>query len=392
MERTEIAIVGGGLASARVVSAYREAGGGDAVTLLSADTAPPYHRPPLSKRILRGEAEPESALVEPAEWYPERDVDLRLETHVESLDLDARELRLAGGDRLGFDRLVIATGAWPRVLDLPGADLDGVRTLRTLDDARSLRDRARAASRAIVVGTGFIGLETAASMRAIGTEVTLVASGRPLFGSLGAPPFSDHLVEVYRAQGVELRPDDGVEAFLGEERLRAVRLTGGEERDAELAVVGVGVEPMTGWLGGSGLQLENGVVVDERYATSADGVFAAGDVAAFYDTVFGRRRRIEHWSNANLHGAQLGRILAGGDDRYDVVSAFFTELFGTTYRVFGDPEGTEELVQEGDFADGAAVIRHLRDGRPIAALLTGQTEEREIELKEEIREAVRAIG
>jgi 3-phenylpropionate/trans-cinnamate dioxygenase ferredoxin reductase subunit len=391
VERTEIAIVGGGLASARIVSAYREAGGGDSVMLLSADTAPPYHRPPLSKRVLRGEAEPESALVEPAEWYAAQDVELRLETRVEALELDARELRVAGGDRLGFDRLVIASGAWPRVLDVPGAGLDGVCTLRTLDDARSLRDRARAASRAVVVGTGFIGLETAASMRSIGTEVTLVATGRPLFGSLGAPPFSDHLVEVYSAQGVDLRADDGVEAFLGDGRLRGVRLTSGEELDAELGIVGVGVEPLTGWLEGSGLQLENGVVVDERYATSADGVFAAGDVAAFYDPVFGRRRRIEHWSNANLHGAQLGRILAGGDDRYDVVSAFFTELFGTTYRVFGDPEGTEELAQEGDLADGAAVIRYLREGRMIAALLTGQTEEREIELKEEIRQAVSPV-
>jgi 3-phenylpropionate/trans-cinnamate dioxygenase ferredoxin reductase component len=391
VERTDIAIVGGGLASARVVSAYREAGGEDAMALLSADTAPPYHRPPLSKRVLRGEAPPESALVEPESWYEEHQIGLRLRTRAEALDLGARELRLAGGDRLGFDRLVIATGAWPRVLDLPGAELDGVRTLRTLDDARALRDRARAASRAVVVGTGFIGLETAASMRSIGTDVTLVASGHQLFGQLGAPAFSDHLAEVYAAQGVELLLGDSVEAFLGDDRLRAVRLSGGEEREAELAVVGVGVEPMTAWLEGSSLEVENGVVVDERYATSADGVFAVGDVAAFYDPVFGRRRRIEHWSNANHQGAQLGRILAGADEGYDIVSAFFTELFGTTYKVFGDSQGADELVQEGDFADGAAVMRYLREDRPIAALLTGQTEERENELKEEIRQAARAV-
>ncbi len=391
MERTDIAIVGGGLASARVASAYREAGGGDALVLLSADTAPPYHRPPLSKRVLRGEAEPESALVQPQEWYDEHKVDLRLGRSVEGLDLGARELRLGGGDRMGFERLVIATGAAPRSLDVPGAELDGVRTLRTLDEARSLHDRARAASRAVVVGTGFIGLETAASMRSVGTDVTLVGSGRTLFGALGAPAFSDHLAQVYAAQGVELRLGESVEAFLGDDRLRAVRLTGGEEREAELAVVGVGVQPGTAWLEGSGLELENGVVVDEHYATSADGVFAVGDVAAFYDPVFGRRRRIEHWSNANLQGTQLGGILAGGNGGYDAVSSFFTELFGTTYKVFGDSEGTDELVQEGEFADGAAVIRYLRGGQPVAALLTGQSEEREAGLKDEIRRAAQAV-
>jgi 3-phenylpropionate/trans-cinnamate dioxygenase ferredoxin reductase component len=391
MERTDIAIVGGGLASARAVAAYREAGGADAVVLLSADTAPPYHRPPLSKRVLRGEAEPESALVQPPEWYPEHDVDLRLETRVEALDLDARELRLVGGDRLGFQRLVIATGAWPRSLDVPGADLDGVRTLRSLDSARELRERARAAKRAVVVGTGFIGLETAASMRTVGTEVTLVGSGRALFEQLEAPAFSDHLAAVYGERGVELRLGEGVEAFLGNGRLEGARLSGGEEREADLAVVGVGVEPGTAWLEGSGLELDNGVVVDDHYATSAKGVFAVGDVAAFYDPVFGRRRRIEHWSNANLQGTQIGGILAGGDEGYDVVSAFFTELFGTTYKVFGDTEGAEELVQEGDFADGACVIRYLRAGKPVAALLTGQSEEREAELKEEIRQAAAAL-
>jgi 3-phenylpropionate/trans-cinnamate dioxygenase ferredoxin reductase subunit len=330
--------------------------------------------------------QPDGALVEPAAWYGEHGIDLRLGTVVEALDVDGRELRLADGERLGFGRLVIATGAWPRRLDVPGGDLDGVRTLRTLDDARELRDRAAGAERAVVIGTGFIGLETAASMRSIGVDVTLVASGRALFGALGAPAFSEHLAGVYSGHGVELRLGEGVESFLGDGSLGGVRLTGGEERAADLAVVGVGVDPVTGWLGGSGLEVDNGVVVDERYATSADGVYAAGDVAAFYDPVFGRRRRIEHWSNANLQGAQLGGILAGGESGYDVVSAFFTELFGTVYKFFGDSTGTDELVQEGDFADGAAVIHYLSGGGRVAALLTGQTEERENELKQAIRE------
>ena len=386
MERTDIAIVGGGLASARAVSAFREAGGTDAVSLLSADTAPPYHRPPLSKRVLRGEAEPESALVQPQEWYAEHEVDLRLETPVAGLDPGARELRLRDGGTLAFDRLVIATGASPRTLDLPGADRDGVRTLRTLDDARELHERAARAKHAVVIGTGFIGLETAASMRTVGVDVTLVGSGRSLFGALGAPAFSEHLERVYEAQGVELRMGESVEAFVGDGTLTGVRLTSGEQRDADLAVVGVGVNPGIGWLEGSGLQIDDGVVVNERYATEAPGVFAAGDVAAFFDPIFGRRRRIEHWSNANFQGNQLGAILAGGDEHYDTVSSFFTEVFGTTYKVFGDTELGDEQHVEGDFADGAAVVRYLRDGRLVAALVTGQSEDAEAELKEEIRQ------
>ena len=389
MERTDIAIVGGGLASARVVSAYREAGGRDRVALLSADSQPPYHRPPLSKRVLRGEAEPESAIVEPADYYAEHDVTLRLGTHVASLDLGARELELDGGERLGFERLVIATGAAPRRLDVPGGDLDGVFTLRTMDNARTIRARAQSARAAVIVGTGFIGLETAASLRAVGVDVTLVGSGRSLFEALGAPSFSQHLEALYRAQGVDVRLGESVEAFLGDRKLRAARLSGGDEAPADLAIVGIGVAPGTSWLEGSGIEVDeqsHGVTVDARYATSADGVFAVGDVAAFYDPVFGRRRRIEHWSNANLQGQQLGRILAGSDERYDTVSAFFTEIFGVSYKVFGDSTDADELVQEGDFADGVAVVHYLHDGGRVAALLTGQSEEREAELKQAIRE------
>jgi NTE family protein len=218
--------------------------------------------------------------------------------------------------------------------------------------------------------------------------VTLVGSGRALFGALGAPSFSEHLASTYRAQGVDLRLGESVEAFLGDGSLRAARLSGGAEVAADLAIVGVGVEPGTGFLAGSGIEVDEqsgGVTVDERYATSAPDVSAVGDVAAFWDPVFARRRRIEHWSNANLQGQQLGRILAGSDEAYDVVSSFFTEIFGTSYKVFGDSHGADELVQEGDFT-GPTVVHYLKGGQRVAALVTGQAEERETELKQAIRE------
>jgi NADPH-dependent 2,4-dienoyl-CoA reductase/sulfur reductase-like enzyme len=215
--------------------------------------------------------------------------------------------------------------------------------------------------------------------------VTLIGSDHDLFGALGAPSFSEHLARVYAEKGVDLRLGSSLEAFVGDGELSGA-LIDGEEREAQLAIVGVGVQPSTAWLDGSGLEIDDGVVVDERYATGVDGVFACGDVARFQDPVFGKRRRIEHWSNANYQGAQLGRILAGSDERYDIVSTFFTEVFGTSYKVFGDSADADELVQEGDFAAGEAVLHYLHEGRQVAALLTGQSEEREAELKQAILE------
>ena len=379
-----IVIVGGGLASARVVENYREAGGDEPIVLVSADTRPPYHRPPLSKRLLRGEQEADDALVEPRDFYAEHDVDLRLETWVERLYASGRRLELRDGEALPFDRLVIASVAFPRKLPVPGADLEGVHVLRTVDDSLAIRDRARDAERAVVVGTGFIGLETTASLRAIGLDVTLVDAGDALFAALEAPPFSQHLEEVYRGHGVEVLHGERVDAFTGNGTLTGARLASGREVEAQLAIVGIGVEPSTAWLDGSGVEVDDGVVVDERFRTGHDGVFAAGDVARFFDPVFGRGRRIEHWSNASYHGTQLGKALAGKDARYDVVSSFFTELFGRSFKVFGDSEGHDDLQVEGDFAS-AVVVSYLREGRLVAALVTGQDEEAEAALKERIR-------
>ena len=354
MDRYDLVIVGGGLASAKAVEAYREAGGDGSVLLLSADRYPPYHRPPLSKRLMRGEQEPEAAYVQSESWYAEQKVDLRLETVVDALDLGGRILRLADGN-LGFEQLLIATGALPR-------PLDGGLTLRTIDDSLAIRERAKEAGRATVVGTGFIGLEVAASLRQLGTEVTLATGGRPLFGAFGSADFSAYLDDLYRGEGVELVD---------------------EAPGSGLVVAGIGVEPTTGWLEGSGLELDDGVVVDERFRTSAEDVYAAGDVARFHDPIFGEHRRIEHWSNANYQGTEAGKILAGAGTGYDTVSSFFTELFGRSFRVFGELRGESAL--EGSFESGRAIVRFRAGGRLFGALTTGLEDDEIDELKTAIR-------
>ncbi len=380
-----LAVVGGGLSTARLVKAYREGGGEDELVVISADSSIPYHRPPLSKRYLRGEIEADGTHVEEEGFYAESGVDLRLETVVRRVDTGSRELELEGGERLAFDRLVIASGATPRRSSAPGSDLEGVFTLRTLANSTAIRDRARTAKRAVAVGTGFIGLEVAASLTQLGVSVTIVDRGTQLFRPLAAPPFSDYLLGLYRQNGVELLLEDEVAEFRGDGTLTSLVTRNGEERGADLAVVGIGVTPTVGFLDGSGLELDDGVVVDERFETSLPGIYAVGDVARFYDPVFGRSRRIEHWSNANYQGAELGKVLATGEGGYDVVSSFFSELFGVSVRHFGDVEH-DELHLDGSFEEGNAVLLYLVNGRIRGALTMGADDETVERLKDLIRE------
>jgi 3-phenylpropionate/trans-cinnamate dioxygenase ferredoxin reductase subunit len=344
-----IGIVGGGLSAAKLVEGYREAGGTDAITIWSQDPHGPYHRPPLSKRLLRGEAEPADALVHPAEWYAEHGVDLRTGQQVGSLD------------EVDAETVVIATGARPRALE-------GALSLRTLDDSLELRRRAGESRSAVVVGGGFIGLEVTASLTQLGVQVTQIVREPLVFAPLQAPPLSEALAERFREHGVDLR--------LGASEIPA---------GSDFVVAGVGVEPNVELGKAAGLEVRSGVVVNERFETSKPGVYAIGDVAEFFDPVFGRHRRIEHWSNAAYHGTTLGRILAGEDARYDVVSSFFSEQFGRSFKSFGDPLGHDTTALEGDFRDERAVLRFLRDGRAVGAVTTGLDEDAETELKDEIR-------
>jgi 3-phenylpropionate/trans-cinnamate dioxygenase ferredoxin reductase subunit len=376
-----IVIVGGGLASAKVVEAYREAGGDAPIVLVSADTAPPYNRPPLSKRYLRGESKREDAYVQPEEFYGEHGVDLRLRTRVERLDLDGRALELVGGERIAWDRLVLATGAVPRRPEIAGADLDGVSTFRWIDNSTWLRQAAESGARALVVGSGFIGMEISASLRTVGREVVLVYRDE-LYGQFGVAELSRALEERYRERGVDLARHDEVAELRGNGRLARARLRSGREVEADVAVFGFGVDPAVELAEAAGIEVDDGIVVNERFETSAPGVYSAGDVAAFWDPLFGRRRRIEHWSNANYQGTQLGKRLAGEDASYDTLSTFFTEVFGTTIKVFGDGVEPDEVVTEDGFTLERGLAWYVRGGRVEGALLIGQSEEREAELKE----------
>jgi len=343
-----IAIVGGGLAAAKTVESYREGGGADDVVVWSQDPHGPYHRPGLSKRVLRGEAEADSVLI-----------DLKGGAELRTERLDALP---------DADVVVIATGARPR-------QLDDALQLRTIDDSLALRRRAESARTATVVGGGFIGCEVTASLTLLGLQVTQIVREPRLFAALDCPPLSDALHETYRGHGVDLRLEET------------------EIPPADLLVAGVGVEPNVELARDAGLEVRSGVVVDDRFRTSRDGIYAIGDVAEFFDPLYGRHRRIEHWSNAAYHGTTLGRILAGDSDaRYDTVSSFFSEEFGKSFRVYGDGAGHDDTSLDGDFGGERALYRFLRGGRTIAAVATGLGDEEEAALKDEIRAGAEPAG
>lgn len=387
-----IVIVGGGLAAARVATAYRAAGGTDPVTILSADSDPPYNRPPLSKGFLRGEMEAGDVFVEPQERYAELDIDLRLGSPATGVDAGARTVAVAGAGTVPYERLVLASGSLPRSLGTPGEELAGVHRYRTLGDARAVREAAESAKSALVIGGGFIGMETTASLCRRGLAVTQIDMADALYASLQAPPLSRSLEQLYRDKGVEVILEDKVAEFRGEGGALTGAVTdGGREIEAELAIVGVGVQPSTGYLDHTGVELERGTVpVDERFATSVPGIWAVGDIANFHDPVFGHRRLIQHWTNANHQGERLGRLLAGEDAPYDQVAFFFSEVFGTKIGLLGDLDGGhDELIMRGSLEDGALIGWYLQDERLVAALIVGQTPEVQEELNGLLRRRAR---
>ena len=387
MAKDPIVIIGGGRATASLIDAYRDAGGDALITIISADEYPPYNRPPLSKAVLRGEMEGLETLVHELEAYDDLAVELRLATAVESVDTKTRAVRTDSGEEIPYGTLVIATGARPRMLPVQGADLPAVHTFRTLSDSMAVAGEAREARKALVVGGSFIGAEVAASLRMLGLEVTIVEMGDRLVPALASQELSDQVEELYHEQGVEIALGEQIEEF----RANGLMLTGastasGRTIEAFLAVVGVGVVPNVDFLDGSGLELTDGITVDDHFRSSVPDVFAIGDVARFDDALAGRARRIEHWSNADSQGAHLGRNLAGGRKPYREVSAFFTKMFDVQLQLLGDTDGVDEVVLRGSIGDRNLIAFYLREETLIAAAVVGQAADMVEELRSLVRE------
>jgi 3-phenylpropionate/trans-cinnamate dioxygenase ferredoxin reductase component len=367
-ENSTILIVGGGLAAAKAVETLRREGFDGRVLVATEERELPYERPPLSKGYLQGSAERDEAHVHAPAFYVDNDVELLAGTAVTRVDVRARDAALSDGTRVSWDLLLLATGAAPRTLRVPGAELAGIHDLRTLADADELRKRATTARRAVVVGAGWIGSEVAASLRTRGLDVALVEQASvPLQRVLG-PEVGGFYAQLHHAHGVELVMDATVEGFDGRESVEAVRLADGRRLDADLVVLGVGVVPRTELAEEAGLLVSRGIEVDERLQTSATGVFAAGDAAYAAHPFYGRPLRIEHWANALHQGETAARNMLGAGVAYDRVPYFFSDQFDAGMEYVGHPERWDEVVFRGDPDGGEFMAFWLADGRVAAGM------------------------
>lgn len=346
MER--IVIIGGGLAAGSAASGLRAEGFEGRITLVGAEEHVPYQRPPLSKDYLRAEAPVSDAYVEAASFWAEHEVELLLGRTVERLDLPGAGVHLRGGEKVAFDRLLLATGAVPRSLDVPGETLGGIHTLRVIEDADAIRAEAGPAKRALVVGGGWIGCEIAASLRALGCEVTMVVTGRmPLERQMGAEIAAVY-TRMHRDNGVTILPGTHVRGFGGDARVRYADLDSGERIECDLVVVAVGVDPAVALAEQAGLAVDDGILVDGTLATSDPRVFAAGDVARVPSPLLGRPIRVEHWGTALAQGAHAARAMLGSTAAYDEIPYVFSDQYDSGMESWGDPELPGELSIRGD--------------------------------------------
>jgi 3-phenylpropionate/trans-cinnamate dioxygenase ferredoxin reductase component len=361
-------IVGAGLAGAKAAQTLREEGFDGRVVLVGSESDRPYERPPLSKDYLRGESGRDAAYAHEAGYYDEHDIELRTETTVARVDLGAKEVELEGGERIGYDRLLLTPGAEPRRLPVPGADLDGVLYLRVFGASDAIRERIEAGGPAVVIGAGWIGAEVAASARTKGLDVTLIErEDVPLTTSLGRE-LGEIYGAIHRDHGVDLITGAQVEALEGDGRVERVRLAGGRTIDCAFAVVGVGVAPRTGLAEAAGLACDNGILTDQLLRTSAREVFAAGDAANAVHPFYCHRVRVEHWHNALEQGPAAARSMLGDGKPYDVIPYFFSDQYEVGMEYAGYAREWEEVVFRGDVEAREFIAFWLHGNRVVAGM------------------------
>ena len=361
-------IVGASLAGAKAAETLRTEGFDGRLVLVGTEDERPYERPPLSKDYLRGEVGREKVYVHDERFYAEHDIELQLGRTAVRLDPSNGELELDGGERLRYDRLLLTTGSEPRRLAIPGDELAGVLYLRSVQDSDALRERLDRGGSVVVVGSGWIGSEVAASARQRGLEVTVVEPlAVPLERVLGAEVGAVYR-DIHADHGVRMLMGTGVEAFEGDEAVERVRTSDGRELDCEFVVVGVGIQPRTALAAQAGLALDDGILVDDRLRTSVPGVFAAGDVANAHHPFYGEPIRVEHWANALNQGPAAARSMLDDDSPYDRLPYFFSDQYDVGMEYSGFARAWDRVVFRGDPASREFVAFWLVGDRIVAGM------------------------
>ncbi len=376
MNSSKYIILGGGMVAGYAAKELVKQGlGPGELTIISADDALPYERPPLSKGFLAGKDKEADILINAQEWYAQQKIGINLKTLVQDVDLKKRSLRTSSGESFGFENLLIATGARARKLDSPGNDLHNVFYLRSLDDSRNIRDIAASARRAAVIGGGFIGMEVASVLAQKDIETTLIVREDRVWSRVFTPTMSKFFEQYYASRGVRILKEETVVRLEGKERVNAVALSSGTQVTCDMVIAGVGAAPVTEIFANTGLEIENGIVVNEYLETNQPGIFAAGDVASYYDKIFNKRRRVEHWDNAVSQGQHWASVVRGDRQAFVHVPYFFSDIFDLSYELWGDLQGATETVVRGDANSPSFSVWWLNGDQLIAAFVMNRPDE-----------------
>jgi 3-phenylpropionate/trans-cinnamate dioxygenase ferredoxin reductase component len=376
MNQSNIVILGGGMvagyAAKQLVELALPKG---ELAILSADNAVPYERPPLSKSFLAGNDSEDAIKINPEDFYKKHGIELRLECEVATADLKRKRLIFKNGDEFGFQKLIIATGARPRTLNISGSHLQNLFYLRTLNDSKSIRNAAEKAKYAVVMGGSFIGMEVAAVLAQKGIEVALVLNRDRVFKRSFSPEMSSFFESYYAAKGVRLIKSMSVTELRGDRAVSSALLNDGQTVQCDLVVVGIGVQPAIEVVTNSGLEIGDGILVNEYLQTSHPDVFAAGDVANYQDVLFKKRRRVEHWDNAVSHGQYCARSLMGDRTPFIHVPYFFSDVFDLSYEYWGDSSGADQVIHRGDVSSNSFSVWWLQQQRVVAAFTMNRPDE-----------------
>jgi len=359
-------IIGAGQAGAQAAQSMRQAGFEGEIVMFGDEAEPPYQRPPLSKAYLQGELEAERLYLRPRAFYEQQKIDLRLGVRVAEINRDAKSITTGRGETLGYDKLLIATGAPPRRLTCQGAELPGVYYLRTIADSDKLRPVLSVGGRIVIVGAGYIGLEVAASARKAGLDVTVLEMADRVLARVAGKEISAFYEKLHRDKGVDLRLGAALDHFEGKSRVERAILKSGEALDCAAVLVGVGAAPATALAEAADLRLANGVWTDERAQTSDPSIFAAGDCASHRSAIYDRRIRLESVPNAIEQAKVAGVNMAGGDARYEAAPWFWSDQYDVKLQTVGVSEGADETVLRGDPDAKKFSVWYLQRGRLLA--------------------------
>ncbi len=376
MDHSKFAILGGGMAAGYAAKQLVELGlpKGD-LAIVSAENEIPYERPPLSKGFLAGKDTADSIRINPSDFYSAHGIDLRLGVEVESVDPGTHRLRIKGGGQFGFDKLVLATGARPRTLSVPGADLKGIHYLRSLADSAAIRDHAANAQHAIVIGSGFIGMEVASVLAQKGIDTTMILRADRVWDTFFTPEMSHFFETYYTTRGVKFERNASVDSFAGDSTVASIHLANGLTLPAGLVAAGIGAQPVTEFLASSGIELSGGVMVNEYLETNRPDIYAAGDIANYNDVLYAKRRRVEHWDNAVSQGQHCARALMGDRQPFRHVPYFFSDVFDLSYEFWGDASGADQTVTRGDVTTNSFSVWWLRGKQLLAAFVMNRPDD-----------------